>query len=76
MNASTWWSFNNATPGVPFDRRFHLILNLAVGGDWAGRVIDGGSHSMLVDYVKVRWDDGSMPWRGCRMGIMTPSETQ
>src|SRR3546814_6802623 len=26
-------------PGAwPFDRRFHLLLNLAVGGDWGGKL--------------------------------------
>jgi beta-glucanase (GH16 family) len=40
----------------PFDKRFHLLLNLAVGGDWGG--IQGVDDtifpvSMDVDYVKV-----------------------
>lgn len=44
---------------APFDQRFHLILNLAVGGDWAGNVNDTGidesafPQEMLVDYVRV-----------------------
>lgn len=40
----------------PFDRRFHLILNLAIGGNWGGsRGIDpeGFPKSMEVDYVRV-----------------------
>jgi len=40
----------------PFDRRFHLLLNLAVGGDWGGKEgIDAGAFpaTMEVDYVRV-----------------------
>lgn len=40
----------------PFDRRFHLILNLAVGGNWGGKKgVDPGiwPQQMLVDYVRV-----------------------
>ncbi|UJR80628.1 glycoside hydrolase family 16 protein [Sandaracinus amylolyticus] len=40
----------------PFDKRFHIILNLAVGGDWGGaRGVDPNvwPQRMLVDYVRV-----------------------
>lgn len=40
----------------PFDKRFHLILNLAVGGDWGGKHgVDESifPQKMIVDYVKV-----------------------
>ena len=40
----------------PFDQRFHLLLNLAVGGDWGGQKgIDDKifPQKMLVDYVRV-----------------------
>lgn len=46
-------------PSAPFNQRFHLILNLAVGGDWAGAVNDTGidesafPQEMVVDYVRV-----------------------
>jgi beta-glucanase (GH16 family) len=39
----------------PFNNRFHLILNLAVGGDWPGNP-DANTvfpQQMLVDYVRV-----------------------
>jgi hypothetical protein len=38
----------------PFDKRFHFILNIALGGDWGG-AIDNGifPQRMVVDYVKV-----------------------
>lgn len=40
----------------PFDKRFHLLLNLAVGGDWGGaKGVDANAFptTMEVDYVKV-----------------------
>ena len=44
---------------APFDQRFHLLLNLAVGGNWAAKVNDKGvdeavfPQSLLIDYVRV-----------------------
>lgn len=40
----------------PFDRPFHILLNLAVGGDWGGKEgVDDSiwPQSMDVDYVRV-----------------------
>ncbi|MFT3911756.1 MAG: glycoside hydrolase family 16 protein [Ferruginibacter sp.] len=40
----------------PFDKRFHLLLNLAVGGDWGGaQGVDDSIFpvSLIIDYVKV-----------------------
>ncbi|MDR6197387.1 glycoside hydrolase family 16 protein [Siphonobacter sp. SORGH_AS_0500] len=40
----------------PFDKRFHLLLNVAVGGDWGGaKGVDDAIFptSMEVDYVRV-----------------------
>lgn len=45
--------------GSPFDQRFHLILNLAVGGAWAERTggrgvdVDALPATMIVDWVRV-----------------------
>lgn len=39
-----------------FDRRFHLLLNVAVGGDWGGaQGVDPEiwPQRMVVDYVRV-----------------------
>lgn len=44
---------------APFDQKFHLIMNLAVGGSWAANVneqgIDEGvfPQKLLIDYVRV-----------------------
>jgi hypothetical protein len=39
----------------PFDKRFHLLLNLAVGGDWGG--VQGVNDNafptaMEIDYIR------------------------
>jgi len=42
--------------GWPFDQRFHLILNIAVGGNWGGKEgVDENiwPQKMEVDYVRV-----------------------
>lgn len=42
--------------GWPFDQRFHLIMNVAVGGNWGGQQgIDDSiwPQRMVVDYVRV-----------------------
>ena len=49
-----WFSEKGAFP-APFDQRFHLVLNLAVGGNWPGNP-DAKTKfpaKMLVDYVRV-----------------------
>jgi len=53
------FSFQNTGKGSaewPFDKRFHLLLNIAFGGDWGGsRGIDETltQGTMEVDYVRV-----------------------
>lgn len=40
----------------PFDQKFHLILNIAVGGDWGGQqgvATDIWPQRMEVDYIRV-----------------------
>lgn len=41
--------------GKPFDKRFHMILNVAVGGNWPGSPDNTTSfpQKMYVDYVRV-----------------------
>jgi beta-glucanase (GH16 family) len=49
-----WWSSAAPYP-APFNQKFHLILNVAVGGTWPGNNIDDSvfPQSMEVDYVRV-----------------------
>ena len=54
-----YFTFRNEETGYkawPFDKRFHLLLNVAVGGNWGGQQgIDDTifPRSMVVDYVRV-----------------------
>jgi beta-glucanase (GH16 family) len=49
------WRTENAPYPAPFDRRFHLLLNLAVGGNWPGNpdATTEFPQEMRVDYVRV-----------------------
>lgn len=44
-----------ADHGSPFDKRFHLLLNVAVGGNWPGNPNEFTTfpQEMVVDYVRV-----------------------
>jgi beta-glucanase (GH16 family) len=47
-----YYSISN---GPPFDKRFHMVLNVAVGGDWPGSP-DATTifpQYMMIDYVRV-----------------------
>ncbi|WP_298646664.1 glycoside hydrolase family 16 protein [uncultured Proteiniphilum sp.] len=54
-----YFTFKNEDTGFaewPFDKQFHLLLNLAIGGNWGGqRGIDDSlfPHRFLIDYVRV-----------------------
>ena len=53
------FTFRNEGTGSkvwPFDRKFHLLLNVAVGGNWGGAMgIDDAifPRAMVVDYVRI-----------------------
>lgn len=59
MDGEKFFTFKNEGTGPdewPFDQRFHLLLNVAVGGDWGGKHgIDESVFpaTMEVDYVRV-----------------------
>lgn len=51
----TSWYTAGANFPAPFDQRFHMILNLAVGGNWPGNP-DGSTkfpQEFVIDYVRV-----------------------
>ena len=53
IDESQWHAVNGAA-GSPFDRPFYFILNMTVGGDWAGAPTDGVSgRYMEVDWIRV-----------------------
>lgn len=52
----TVYKNGDSRDGWPFDDKFHLILNVAVGGDWGGKYgVDNGiwPQRMEIDYVRV-----------------------
>ncbi len=59
LNDQLYLSFDNSKKGSgewPFDQRFHLLINIAVGGNWGGK--EGVDETifpaaMEVDYVRV-----------------------
>ena len=59
VDSKLFFTFRNEKTGFqawPFDKRFHLLLNVAVGGNWGGvKGIDDSifPRTMLVDYVRV-----------------------
>jgi beta-glucanase (GH16 family) len=59
LNDRHYFTFRNEKTGSdewPFDKRFHILLNLAIGGNWGGvRGIDDHlfPHRFEIDYVRV-----------------------
>jgi len=57
LGQGIWYSSTAAFP-APFDRKFHLLINLAVGGDWPGDP-DGSTYfpqRFYIDYARVYQD--------------------
>ena len=54
ISQSAWYSTSASFP-APFDKRFHLLLNVAVGGNWPGSpdATTRFPQRMDVDYVRV-----------------------
>jgi beta-glucanase (GH16 family) len=54
-NSSRWWTSASNSATAPFDRDFHLILNLAIGGHFDGYRVppDNAVLDMDVDWVRV-----------------------
>ena len=59
MDGNNYFSFVNEHTGYdawPFDNKMHLLLNIAVGGNWGGQQgIDDSiwPQRMEIDYVRV-----------------------
>ncbi|GGA99049.1 glycoside hydrolase family 16 protein [Puia dinghuensis] len=59
VDGNNYTTFQNTGKGFaewPFDQRFHLLLNIAVGGGWGGQKgVDDAvfPRSMIIDYVRV-----------------------
>ena len=57
-----WFSQGHSFP-APFEQRFHLLLNVAVGGNWPGSPDHTTEfpQQMVVDYVRVYQDTEAEP---------------
>ncbi len=59
VDGNPYYSFKNehkTSDEWPFDKRFHLLLNIAVGGNWGGKMgVDDSifPQKMEIDYVRV-----------------------
>ncbi len=57
VDDKTYFTFDNPGTGSkawPYDQSFHLLLNLAVGGNWPGAVDDGVFPvTFTIDHVRV-----------------------
>lgn len=59
VDGQEYFTFNNEGSGFeawPFDQRFHLLLNIAIGGSWGGlKGVDDNifPQKMDIDYVRV-----------------------
>ena len=64
LRTQNQWSSSGAPgdPNAPFDQSFHMIFNLAIGGNWPG-ASDGQNfpRQMEVDYVRVYQCGGDAP---------------
>ncbi|RMG41828.1 MAG: glycosyl hydrolase family protein, partial [Methanobacteriota archaeon] len=59
----TDWYTSKASFPAPFDQRFHLLLNIAVGGNWPGNPDNTTTfpQRMEVDFVRVYQDTNAIP---------------
>lgn len=70
----------NADSLAPFNEKFHLLLNVAVGGSWAANANEKGVNAdifpqtMLVDYVKV-YRCSTDRWKGKGCGTRSEEAT-
>ncbi len=70
--------FGVANPRAPYDQDFHLLLNLAVGGNWPGQPDKNwrGEREFLVDYVRVyQCGSGIADGTGCASAAEAPIDT-
>ncbi|MDT0595040.1 glycoside hydrolase family 16 protein [Glaciecola petra] len=67
-----------AVDGAPFDTEFHLILNMAVGGNLTGNLVEDSSlpGELEVDYVRVYQCSYDRPdGKGCNSNVNPDLET-
>lgn len=53
LRKGAWWSTGGPFP-APFDKDFHLLVNLAVGGNWPGNPVGTTfPQELVLDYIRV-----------------------
>lgn len=71
-NKKGWFTKGSTNENAPFDQKFHMLLNLAVGGNWPGNP-DGTTtmpQEMTVDFVKVyRCPANPTTGKGCATNV-------
>jgi len=70
----TDWRSDGGEYPAPFDQRFHLLLNVAVGGNWPGPpdATTTFPQEMIVDYVRV-YECAADPDQGHGCGTADPA---
>jgi beta-glucanase (GH16 family) len=68
------WATSGAAYPAPFDQEFHLLVNVAVGGNWPGPTDDTSvfPQTMEVDYIRV-YQNGNRP---PELQLQSPTEAQ
>ncbi len=85
LTSEAWWSYfykNNTqgytgVAGAPFNQNFHMLLNLAVGGNWPGspNADTVFPATMAVDYVRVyECSQDTVSGRGCVSNVNSDVE--
>ena len=67
-----WYTKGSSVEGAPFDQKFHLILNLAVGGNWPGVPNTNTTfpQEMTVESVKIyRCATNVTTGKGCASNV-------
>ncbi len=56
LDQGDWWSTGGPFP-APFNKDFHLLINLAVGGNWPGNPVGTTfPQDLVLDYIRVFQD--------------------
>lgn len=79
VTSGTWYSSAApSNPRAPFDTPFHLLLNLAVGGNWPGNPDASTTFpaTMQVDYVRVSQRPPKGPYSGSVPDVTTRIEAE
>ncbi len=54
-SASVWWTQFSDNPAAPFDKPFHIIMNIAIGGGFPGYEVSDEMfpHKWWIDWIRV-----------------------